>query len=47
MPDGSVNLLVHSIKRFRSKRVLSEEPYIVVETEYLDDIVEKSNEMDA
>jgi ATP-dependent Lon protease len=47
MPDGSVNLLLHSIKRFRSKRVLSEEPYIVVETEYLDDISEKSNEMDA
>lgn len=47
MPDGSVNLLVHSMKRFRCKRVLSEQPYIVVETEYLDDIVEKSNEMDA
>lgn len=47
MPDGSVNLLVHSMKRFRSKRVLSEQPYIVVETEYLEDISEKSNEMDA
>lgn len=47
MPDGSVNLLVHSMKRFRSKRVLSEHPYFVVETEYLEDIAEKSNEMDA
>jgi ATP-dependent Lon protease len=47
MPDGSVNLLVHSMKRFRSKRVLSEHPYLVVETEYLEDIAEKSNEMDA
>jgi ATP-dependent Lon protease len=47
MPDGSVNLLVHSMKRFRSKRVLSDQPYIVVETEYLDDISEKSTEMDA
>ena len=47
MPDGSANLLVHAMKRFRSKRVLSESPYIVVETEYLDDIVEKSTEMDA
>lgn len=47
MPDGSVNLLVHAMKRFRSKKVLSESPYIVVETEYLDDIVEKSTEMDA
>ncbi len=47
MPDGSVNLLVHSMKRFRSKRVLSEHPYIVVEAEYLDDVVEKGTEMDA
>ncbi len=47
MPDGSVNLLVHSMKRFRSRRVLSIQPYLVVETEYLDDINEKSTEMDA
>jgi ATP-dependent Lon protease len=47
MPDGSVNLLVHSMKRFRSKRVLSDFPTIVVETEYLEDITEKSTEMDA
>ncbi len=47
MPDGSVNLLVHSIKRFRRKKTLSEHPYIVVETEYLEDQVEKSTEMDA
>ena len=47
MPDGSVNLLVHSMKRFRSKRVLSDYPYIVVESDYLDDITEKSTEMDA
>ncbi|MGK5084780.1 endopeptidase La [Bdellovibrionota bacterium FG-1] len=47
LPDGSVNLLIHSMKRFRTKRVLSEHPYIVVETEYLNDIVEKSTEMDA
>ena len=47
MQDGSVNLLVQSVKRFRSKRVLSDYPYIVVETEYLSDIAEKSTEMDA
>jgi len=47
MPDGSVNLLVHSMKRFRNRRVLSDQPYIVVETEYFDDIVEKSTETDA
>ncbi len=47
MPDGAVNLLVHSMKRFRNRKILSEQPYIVVETEYLDDISEKSTEMDA
>lgn len=47
MPDGSVNLLVHSMKRFRTKRILAEQPYIVAETEYLEDVVEKSTETDA
>lgn len=47
MPDGSVNLLIHSMKRFRSRRVLSFQPFIVVETEYLNDSAEKSTEMDA
>ncbi len=47
MPDGSVNLLVQAMKRFRSRKILSDHPYIVVETEYLNDIIEKSNEMDA
>ena len=47
MPDGSINLLVHSMKRFRSKRILSEQPYLVAEIEYLEDDAEKSTEMDA
>lgn len=47
MPDGSVNLLIHSMKRFRVRKVLSDHPNLVVEPEYLDDIVEKSTEMDA
>lgn len=47
MPDGSVNLLVHSIKRFHVKKIISEQPYVVAEAEYLDDEVEKTTEMDA
>jgi ATP-dependent Lon protease len=47
MPDGSVNLLIHSMKRFRIKKVLADHPNLVVEPEYLDDIIEKSTEMDA
>ncbi len=47
MPDGSVNLLVHSIKRFRNRQMISKKPYLVCEAEYLEDVLEKSNEMDA
>jgi ATP-dependent Lon protease len=47
MPDGSVNLLVHAVKRFRAVRVLSPTPHLVVEAQYLDDVVEKDNELDA
>ncbi len=47
MPDGSVNLLVHSVKRFRAKKFLSEHPHMVAEAEYLEDSTEKSTEMDA
>jgi ATP-dependent Lon protease len=47
MPDGSVNLLVHSLRRFKASKILSEQPYIVVEAEYLNDATEKSIEMDA
>lgn len=47
LPDGSVNLLLHSMKRFRAKRVLSEDPHLVVEAEYLEDVIERSTEMDA
>lgn len=47
LPDGSSNLLVHSVKRIHAKRFLAEEPHLVVEAEYLEDQVEKSTEMDA
>lgn len=47
MPDGSVNLLLHSIKRFKIKKALSEHPHLVAEPSYIDDQVEKSLEFDA
>ncbi len=47
LPDNSINILVSSIKRFRKKRVLSESPYMVFETEYFDDSLETSTQMDA
>lgn len=47
LPDGSIHLLVHSARRFRVRQVLADDPFILVEPEYLEDQVEKSDEMDA
>jgi len=47
MPDGSINLLIQSVKRFKVKQPLSESPHLVVEASYLEDLTEKSDEMDA
>jgi ATP-dependent Lon protease len=47
MPDGSISVLVHSMRRFRVAQVLSESPYMVVRPDYLEDVAEKSDEMDA
>ncbi|OHD64510.1 MAG: endopeptidase La [Spirochaetes bacterium RBG_13_51_14] len=37
LPDGGLNVLINSIKRFRIRRFISEEPYIFAEVEYLED----------
>lgn len=47
MTDGSITLLVHALKRFRAKRVITQEPHLLVEAEYFEDEIEKSTEMDA
>lgn len=47
LPDGAVNLLVQSMKRFKRKKIISESPHLVFETEYLEDEVEKDLESDA
>ncbi|MBN21010.1 MAG: endopeptidase La [Bdellovibrionaceae bacterium] len=47
MPDGSIHVLVQSLKRFRVVKPISEKKYIVVQAEYLSDEVEKSIELDA
>ncbi|MBC7386700.1 MAG: endopeptidase La [Cryobacterium sp.] len=47
LPDGSINLLLQSMKRFKVKKILSDHPSLVVEAEYLEDVIEKSTEMDA
>ena len=47
LPDGSINILVHAIKRFKVDQVLSQKPHLVVSTKYLEDETERSQEMDA
>ena len=47
LPDSSVNLLVHGIKRYRVTRWVQEAPLIMAEIEVFDDIVENDDELDA
>jgi ATP-dependent Lon protease len=47
LPDGSVNLLVHGLKRYRITSFLQEAPLIVVKTEVFEDIHEADEELDA
>ena len=47
LPDSSVNLLVHGIKRYRVSRWVQEKPLIMAEIEIFDDIIENDDELDA
>ena len=47
LPDGSIHLLVTSIKRFKVEQAVSETPRLIAEVKYLEDIIEKDVEMDA
>jgi ATP-dependent Lon protease len=49
LPDGSIQILVQGLRRFRAKRALSETPILVIEPEYFEEETpEKKNlEMDA
>lgn len=47
LPDGSVNLLVHGIKRYRVKDFLVESPLLIVKAEVFEDVHEADEELDA
>ncbi|MBL7665540.1 MAG: endopeptidase La [Bacteriovoracaceae bacterium] len=47
LPDGSVNILVHGLKRYRVKEFLQEAHLLVAKTEVFDDILEPDEELDA
>lgn len=47
LPDGSVNVLVHGIKRYRSSDITEEGPLLLSKVEVFDDILETDEELDA
>jgi ATP-dependent Lon protease len=47
LPDGSVNLLVHGLKRFRIAKFIKEAPLLIVKTELFEDVHEADEELDA
>lgn len=47
LPDGSVNLLVHGLKRYRVTKFIEEAPLLVVKLEVFDDVHEADEELDA
>ena len=47
LPDGSVNLLVHGMKRYRASEYVSDHPLLVARTEVFNDIHEPDEELDA
>ncbi len=47
LPDGSVNVLVHGLKRFEIKKFVSESPLLIAKYEHFEDIYESDEELDA
>ena len=47
LPDGSVNLLVHGMKRYRAVEYISDAPLLITRTEVFNDIHEPDEELDA
>lgn len=47
LPDGSVNLLVHGMKRYRAVEYVADAPLLIAKTEVFNDIHEPDEELDA
>jgi ATP-dependent Lon protease len=47
LPDGSVNLLVHGMKRYRAVEYVADAPLLIARTEVFNDIHEPDEELDA
>ena len=47
LPDGSVNLLVHGMRRYRAVEYIVDSPLLIAKTEVFSDILEPDEELDA
>ncbi len=47
LPDGSVNVLVHGIKRYRANKIYKNKDLMMAKVEVYDDILEEDDELDA
>lgn len=47
LPDGSVNVLVHGLKRYKISKFVEEAPLLIVKAEVFEDILEADEELDA
>ena len=47
LPDGSVNILVHGVKRYRSNGIYQKKALLKTKVEVYDDILEEDEELDA
>ncbi len=47
LPDGSVNILVHGIKRYRASEIIREKPLLEAKIEVFEDIIDQDEELDA
>ncbi len=47
LPDGSVNIMVHGIKRYRASKLIDQKPLMKAEFEVFEDILETDEELDA
>lgn len=43
LPDGGINVLINSIKRFKIKKIVAEKPFFTVDVEFLEDEVPKKS----
>ncbi len=46
LPDGGVNVLINSVKRFRIKKSVKNKKFLLADVEYLDDIIERKDRME-